>query len=98
VIFNKKDPGMKMPRVHPVVQAISSEWRAAKGDKCVPTWDGITLEYVEQLCKKTEEVYSDWHASLMSLDLREYLVGIEPSKMWWLAEEEDDDDDDADGM
>ncbi|KAH9047245.1 hypothetical protein EDB84DRAFT_1434907 [Lactarius hengduanensis] len=93
VIFNKKDVGMKMPRVHPVVQAISKEWKAARGDNRVPSWDGITLEYVAQLCKKTEEVYPDWHASLMSVDLREYLVGIEPSKMWWLSEEEEDDND-----
>ncbi|KAH9012055.1 hypothetical protein EDB85DRAFT_1900583 [Lactarius pseudohatsudake] len=93
VIFNKKDVGMKMPRVHPVLQAISKEWKAAKGDNRVPSWDGITLEYVAQLCKKTEEIYPDWHASLMSVNLREYLVGIEPSKMWWLSEEEDDDND-----
>ncbi|KAH9009636.1 hypothetical protein EDB85DRAFT_1902875 [Lactarius pseudohatsudake] len=93
VIFNKKDVGMKMPRVHPVLQAISKEWKAAKGDNRVPSWDGITLEYVAQLCKKTEEIYPDWHASLMSVNLREYLVGIEPSKMWWLSEEEEDDND-----
>ncbi|KAH9009800.1 hypothetical protein EDB85DRAFT_1902735 [Lactarius pseudohatsudake] len=93
VIFNKKDVGMKMPRVHPVLQAISKEWKAAKGNNRVPSWDGITLEYVAQLCKKTEEIYPDWHASLMSVNLREYLVGIEPSKMWWLSEEEEDDND-----
>ncbi|KAH9007822.1 hypothetical protein EDB85DRAFT_2175145 [Lactarius pseudohatsudake] len=93
VIFNKKDVGMKMPRVHPVLQAISKEWKAARGDNRVPSWDGITLEYVAQLCKKTEEIYPNWHASLMSVNLREYLVGIEPSKMWWLSEEEEDDND-----
>ncbi|KAH9013775.1 hypothetical protein EDB85DRAFT_1899556 [Lactarius pseudohatsudake] len=82
-----------MPRVHPVLQAISKEWKAAKGDNRVPSWDGITLEYVAQLCKKTEEIYPDWHVSLMSVNLREYLVGIEPSKMWWLEEEEDDNND-----
>jgi hypothetical protein len=90
---------MKMPRVHPVIQAISAEWKAANNDTRAPDLCEITSEYVARLCDQTEEEHPDWHVSLMSPDLHEYLVGIEPSKMWWLPEEEeDDDDDDADGM
>ncbi|KAH9039762.1 hypothetical protein EDB85DRAFT_1887174 [Lactarius pseudohatsudake] len=92
-IFNKKDEGSKMPRVHHVIQMISKEWRSAKSEARVPDWDQITLDNVADLCERMRDAYPDWHESLVSPDLSEYLIGIEPSKMWWLAEDEEDGDD-----
>ncbi|KAH8983597.1 hypothetical protein EDB86DRAFT_2833899 [Lactarius hatsudake] len=92
-IFNKKEEGSKMHRVHPVIQMISKEWRSAKSEACVADWDQITLDNVAELCERMGDAYPDWHESLISPDLSEYLVGIEPSKMWWLPEDVEDDAD-----
>ncbi|KAH8994654.1 hypothetical protein EDB86DRAFT_2829709 [Lactarius hatsudake] len=92
-IFNKKEEGSKMPRVHPVIQMISKEWRSAKSEARVADWDRITLDNVAELCERMGDAYPDWHESLISPDLSEYLVGIEPSKMWWLPEDMEDDAD-----
>ncbi|KAH9010070.1 hypothetical protein EDB85DRAFT_1902446 [Lactarius pseudohatsudake] len=92
-IFNKKDEGSKMPRVHHVIQMISKEWKNAKSEARVPDWDRITLDDVAELCKRMADAYPDWHESLVSPDLSEYLIGIEPSKMWWLPEGVEDDAD-----
>ncbi|KAH8976827.1 hypothetical protein EDB86DRAFT_2839046 [Lactarius hatsudake] len=92
-IFNKKEEGSKMPRVHPVIQMISKEWRSAKSEAHVADWDQITLDDVAELCERMGDAYPDWHESLISPDLSEYLVGIEPSKMWWLPEDVEDDAD-----
>ncbi|KAH9024316.1 hypothetical protein EDB85DRAFT_1894384 [Lactarius pseudohatsudake] len=92
-IFNKKDEGSNMPRVHHVIQMISKEWRSAKSEAHVPHWDQITLDDVADLCERMRDAYPDWHESLVSPNLSEYLIGIEPSKMWWLAEDEEDGDD-----
>ncbi|KAH9008673.1 hypothetical protein EDB85DRAFT_2164014 [Lactarius pseudohatsudake] len=60
--------------------------------------DGLTqmvrveLRAVE-LCERMADAYPDWHESLVSPDLSEYLIGIEPSKMWWLPEGVEDDAD-----
>ncbi|KAH9022137.1 hypothetical protein EDB84DRAFT_1565089 [Lactarius hengduanensis] len=92
-IYHKKDEGSKMPRVHHVIQMISTEWRNAKTEARVPDWDRITLDDVAEICERMGEAYPDWHESLISPDLREYLIGIEPSKMWWLPEGVEDDAD-----
>ncbi|KAH9010546.1 hypothetical protein EDB85DRAFT_2161144 [Lactarius pseudohatsudake] len=92
-IYHKKDEGSKMPRVHHVIQMISTEWRNAKTEARVPDWDRITLDDVAEICERMGEAYPDWHESLVSPDLREYLIGIEPSKMWWLPEGVEDDAD-----
>ncbi|KAH9022828.1 hypothetical protein EDB85DRAFT_1895065 [Lactarius pseudohatsudake] len=92
-IFNKKDEGSKMPRVHHVIQMISKEWKNAKSEARVPDWDRITLDDVAELCERMADAYPDWHESLVSPDLSEYLIGIEPSKMWWLPEGVEDDAD-----
>ncbi|KAH8980290.1 hypothetical protein EDB86DRAFT_3087994 [Lactarius hatsudake] len=92
-IFNKKEEGSKMPRVHLVIQMISKEWRSAKSEAHVADWDWIMLDDVAELCKRMGDAYPNWHESLISPDLSEYLVGIEPSKMWWLPEDVEDDAD-----
>ncbi|KAH9016868.1 hypothetical protein EDB85DRAFT_1897933 [Lactarius pseudohatsudake] len=65
----------------------------AKTEARVPDWDRITLDDVAEICERMGEAYPDWHESLVSPDLREYLIGIEPSKMWWLPEGVEDDAD-----
>ncbi|KAH9010054.1 hypothetical protein EDB85DRAFT_1902455 [Lactarius pseudohatsudake] len=92
-IYHKKDEGSKMPRVHHVIQMISTEWRNAKTEARIPDWDRITLDDVAELCERMADAYPDWHESLVSPDLSEYLIGIEPSKMWWLPEGVEDDAD-----
>ncbi|KAH9047727.1 hypothetical protein EDB84DRAFT_1557474 [Lactarius hengduanensis] len=92
-IYHKKDEGSKMPRVHHVIQMISTEWRNAKTEARVPDWDRITLDDVAEICERMADAYPDWHESLVSPDLSEYLIGIEPSKMWWLPEGVEDDAD-----
>ncbi|KAH8985228.1 hypothetical protein EDB86DRAFT_3083791 [Lactarius hatsudake] len=92
-IFNKKEEGSKMPRVHPVIQMISKEWRSAKSKARVADWDRIMLDDVAELCERMGDAYPNWHESLISPNLSEYLVGIEPSKMWWLPEDVEDDAD-----
>ncbi|KAH9007353.1 hypothetical protein EDB84DRAFT_1447555, partial [Lactarius hengduanensis] len=59
----------------------------------VPDWDRITLDDVAEICERMADAYPDWHESLVSPDLSEYLIGIEPSKMWWLPEGVEDDAD-----
>ncbi|KAH9030199.1 hypothetical protein EDB85DRAFT_1891670 [Lactarius pseudohatsudake] len=49
VTFNKCPLGTKMPRVHPVVQAIAGEWGAAKKHQENPSRDKMTLSEKHQL-------------------------------------------------
>ncbi|KAH8988189.1 hypothetical protein EDB92DRAFT_1817617 [Lactarius akahatsu] len=91
--FGKHPQGTKMPRVHPVVQAIGAEWEAARTENCDPDWDVITSDYITQLCEKMSEDHPNWHPSFTLLNLSLYLDGIEPSKMWWLLEEEEEEED-----
>ncbi|KAH8979911.1 hypothetical protein EDB86DRAFT_2835622 [Lactarius hatsudake] len=80
-IFDTFKSGSKMPRVHPIIQAVGAEWKTASDAKRRFNW--------------TE--HPEWHASLSSLTLDSYLDGLHPMRLWWLeghptAQKTSDDD------
>ncbi|KAI9429098.1 hypothetical protein H4582DRAFT_2065810 [Lactarius indigo] len=76
----------KTPRVHPIIQAIGTEWQSAAIEDRYPDWFILTTEYITTLCEYVSSENLDWHLKLSSLDLNSYLDGLHPSKMWWLEE------------
>ncbi|KAF8261940.1 hypothetical protein EI94DRAFT_1705175 [Lactarius quietus] len=59
---------LKKPRIHPIIQVMSVEWKAAEA---------------ENYCENQRANEPDWHPDLSSLDLGPYLEGLQEHKRWW---------------
>ncbi|KAH8995166.1 hypothetical protein EDB86DRAFT_3077984 [Lactarius hatsudake] len=96
-IFDTFKSGSKMPRVHPIIQAVGAEWKTASDAKRRFNWTVLTTSYITQLCETVRKEHPEWHASLSSLTLDSYLDGLHPTRLWWLeghpaAQKTSDDD------
>ncbi|KAH9020287.1 hypothetical protein EDB83DRAFT_2528043 [Lactarius deliciosus] len=83
-IFDTFKSGSKMPRVHPIIQAVGAEWKTASDTKRSFDWTVLTTQYITQLCDTVQKEHPEWHASLSALSLDSYLDGLHPTKLWWL--------------
>ncbi|KAH8985801.1 hypothetical protein EDB92DRAFT_1949633 [Lactarius akahatsu] len=83
-IFDTFKSGSKMPRVHPIIQAVGAEWKTASDAKRRFNWTVLTTSYITQLCETVRKEHPEWHASLSSLTLDSYLDGLHPTRLWWL--------------
>ncbi|KAH8977208.1 hypothetical protein EDB86DRAFT_2838214 [Lactarius hatsudake] len=83
-IFDTFKSGSKMPRVHPIIQAVGAEWKTASDAKRRFNWTVLTTSYITQLCETVWKEHPEWHASLSSLTLDSYLDGLHPMRLWWL--------------
>ncbi|KAH8990629.1 hypothetical protein EDB86DRAFT_3080256 [Lactarius hatsudake] len=84
-IFDTFKSGSKMPRVHPIIQAVGAEWKTASDTKRRFNWTVLTTSYITQLCETVRKEHPEWHASLSSLTLDSYLDGLHPMRLWWLG-------------
>ncbi|KAF8265206.1 hypothetical protein EI94DRAFT_1702658 [Lactarius quietus] len=71
----------KKPRMHPIIQIMSEEWKVAEAEKCMPEWGIFTLDHISGYCHAQQEAHSDWHPDLSTLDLSCYLQGLQSHSM-----------------
>ncbi|KAH9022865.1 hypothetical protein EDB84DRAFT_1441099 [Lactarius hengduanensis] len=77
---------MKMPRIHPILQALGIEWKEAGEEDRFPDWFLLYSENITPLCEQVQVEHPDWHPDLSSVDLVSYMSNVRPSEMWWLRE------------
>ncbi|KAF8256829.1 hypothetical protein EI94DRAFT_1820187 [Lactarius quietus] len=68
----------KKPHMHPIIQIMSEEWKAAEVEQRMPEWGIFTLDHISGYCHAQQEAHSDWHPDLSTLDLSNYLQGLPP--------------------
>ncbi|KAF8258348.1 hypothetical protein EI94DRAFT_1912784 [Lactarius quietus] len=62
---------LKKPRVHPIIQVMSREWKKAEEESRMPDWTN----------QRANE--PDWHSDLSYLDLGPYMEGLQDHRRWW---------------
>ncbi|KAF8258510.1 hypothetical protein EI94DRAFT_1815193 [Lactarius quietus] len=67
----------KKPRMHPIIQIMSGEWKVAESEQRMPDWGIFTLDHISGYCHTQQEAHSDWHPDLSTLDLSRYLQGLQ---------------------
>ncbi|KAF8258655.1 hypothetical protein EI94DRAFT_1707796 [Lactarius quietus] len=72
----------KKPRIHPIIQIMAQEWRAAEAEQRMPNWGIFTLDYVSEHCNAQREAHTDWHLHLLTLYFTVYLQGIPDDRCW----------------
>ncbi|KAF8267005.1 hypothetical protein EI94DRAFT_1701366 [Lactarius quietus] len=75
----------KKPRIHPIIQIMVQEWKAAEAEQRMPNWGIFTLDYVSEHCNAQREAYTDWHLHLSTVDFTLYLQGIPDDRHWWIT-------------
>ncbi|KAH9020696.1 hypothetical protein EDB85DRAFT_2152941 [Lactarius pseudohatsudake] len=85
-IFMAYTGTMKMPRIHPILQALGKEWKEAGEEDRFPDWFLLYSENITPLCEQVQVENPDWHPDLSSVDLVSYMSNVRPSEMWWLRE------------
>ncbi|KAF8265417.1 hypothetical protein EI94DRAFT_1702515 [Lactarius quietus] len=75
----------KKPRIHPIIQMMAQEWRAAEAEQRMPNWGIFTLDYVSEHCNAQREAHTDWHLHISTLDFTVYLQGIPDDRHWWIT-------------
>ncbi|KAF8260357.1 hypothetical protein EI94DRAFT_1811827 [Lactarius quietus] len=75
----------KKPRMHPIIQIMSEEWKAAEAEQRMPDWGIFTLDHISGYCHAQREAHSDWHPDLSTLDLSRYLQGLQSHRRWWVT-------------
>ena len=84
-IYSKYPPDTKKrsPRLHPAVQLIGSEFKAAHMASHQPNWSGLTLSAVHQLCEQQTAMYPGWHPDINARTLNTYFGEIHPNALWY---------------
>ncbi|KAF8262900.1 hypothetical protein EI94DRAFT_1704411 [Lactarius quietus] len=75
----------KKPRIHPIIQIMSEEWKVAEAEQHMPDWGIFTLDHISGYCHAQWEAHSDWHPDLLTLDLSRYLQGLQNHRRWWVT-------------
>jgi hypothetical protein len=76
----------RVPRCHLMIQVMAEVWRKAEAAKRSPSWGGITVTYIDQVCQITWAANPVWHEDLTDTNISWYLAGIPCKKMWWIWE------------
>jgi hypothetical protein len=76
----------KKPRVHPMIQIITNEWKAASEEQRQPRWFILTDSYLRRACEEVARVNPTWHEYLSMPDLSLYSAGMPMKMKWWLAD------------
>ncbi|KAF8268165.1 hypothetical protein EI94DRAFT_1800752 [Lactarius quietus] len=74
---------LKKPRVHPIIQVMSREWKKAEEESRMPDWSIFTTHYISGFCENQRASEPDWHLDLSSLDLGPYMEGLQDHRRWW---------------
>ncbi|KAF8258659.1 hypothetical protein EI94DRAFT_1707792 [Lactarius quietus] len=75
----------KKPRMHPIIQIMSEEWKVAEAEQRMPEWGIFTLDHISGYCHAQREAHSDWHPDLSTLNLSNYLQGLQNHRRWWVT-------------
>ena len=72
------------PRLHPIIQLMTAEWRDASETGRKPHWNIFTDEYIGQACAQVLRKHPDWHPDLYATDLKVRYTGTPPESAWWI--------------
>ncbi|KAH9012985.1 hypothetical protein EDB85DRAFT_2158564 [Lactarius pseudohatsudake] len=75
-IFMAYTGTMKMPRIHPILQALGKEWKEAGEEDRFPDWFLLYSENITPLCEQVQVENPDWHPDLSSVDLVSYMSNL----------------------
>ena len=75
--------GSTMPRIHPIIQTVSLEWKTAGIQNYPPRWGLFTEKYIMTFCSQVEVENLGWHEDLYATDLTHYLACLPESRCWW---------------
>ncbi|KAF8267270.1 hypothetical protein EI94DRAFT_1701121 [Lactarius quietus] len=73
---------MKKPHIHPIIQIMAQEGKAAEAEQCMPNWGIFTLDYISEHCNAQREAHTDWHLHLLTVDFTVYLQGTPDDRHW----------------
>ncbi|KAN0127805.1 hypothetical protein V8E53_014361 [Lactarius tabidus] len=73
----------KIPRIHPIIQIMTDEWKAASHEQRKPRWDIFTEETITYICDQVATENPTWYPHLYATDLTSYICGEHPSRTWW---------------
>jgi hypothetical protein len=73
----------KIPCIHPIIQIMTDEWKAASQEQQKPRWDIFTEETITYVCDQVATQNPTWYPHLYVTDLSSYLGGEHPSRTWW---------------
>ncbi|KAF8259826.1 hypothetical protein EI94DRAFT_1706777 [Lactarius quietus] len=76
---------MEEARIHPIIQIMVQEWKAAEAEQRMPNWGIFTLDYISEHCNAQREAHTDWHLHLSTVDFTLYLQGIPDDRHWWIT-------------
>ncbi|KAF8259605.1 hypothetical protein EI94DRAFT_1706980 [Lactarius quietus] len=76
---------MKKPRIHPIIQIMAQEWKAAEVEQHMPNWGIFTLDYISDYYNAQQEAHTDWHLHLSTVNFTVYLQGIPDDRHWWIT-------------
>ncbi|KAF8259622.1 hypothetical protein EI94DRAFT_1706978 [Lactarius quietus] len=60
-------------------------WKVAEAEQRMPEWGIFTLDHISGYCHAQREAHSDWHPDLSTLDLSNYLQGLQNHRRWWVT-------------
>jgi hypothetical protein len=76
----------KRPRVHPMIQIMTNEWKEALEEHRQPRWFIFNESYLRRACEEVARENPMWHEYLSMPDLTHYRRGMSVKMMWWLAD------------
>jgi hypothetical protein len=72
------------PRVHPIIQLMTREWRDAKDDERDPDWSVMSDAHIKESCEEVAAANPTWHKDLFAVYLDPYIAGLAQKKRWWV--------------
>ena len=85
-LYSNYAEGSKMPRLHPIIQLLISEWRSASEQSRLPKWSLFTEDYIANVCREVGLALPLWHPDLFATDIAHYMNGMLKKDMWWLPD------------
>ena len=73
----------KKPCLHPMIQIMSNEWKAAGEEQRQPHWFIFTDSYLECVCNQVAQENPKWNSDLSMTDLSPYAAGMPFKWQWW---------------
>ncbi|KAN0140675.1 hypothetical protein V8E53_001502 [Lactarius tabidus] len=75
---------LKIPRIHPIIQVMTDEWKAASIEQRRPCWHIFTEVNIQYICDQVAVNNPTWFPDLYATNLTLYLNGVHANKLWWL--------------
>jgi hypothetical protein len=75
---------LKIPCIHPIIQVMTDEWKAASIEQRRPCWHIFTEVNIQYICDQVAVNNPTWFPDLYATNLTLYLNGVHANKLWWL--------------